>query len=155
LYRRHLAVCNQKAAGRQWKRCHCPVWIQGTLVGKPIRKALDVTSWERAEQLKRDLEDAVKEGGSPKPDPPSINEAIDKSMADAEHRRKFRQATLKKYRVLLAHFKNFAQGCGATQLLEIDVDLARQFRTSWKDGAISSVKKLERFSAFCRFLMLS
>jgi hypothetical protein len=48
LYRRHLATCEHKKKGRTFKRCHCPIWIQGTVQSVPIRRSLDVTSWERA-----------------------------------------------------------------------------------------------------------
>ena len=35
------------------------------------------------------------------------------------------------------------------------MDFARDFRGSCAHGGMSSLKKLERFSAFCRFLMVS
>jgi site-specific recombinase XerD len=53
--------------------------------------------------------------------------------------------------VLFAQLKLFSETRHCTQLKDIDVDFAREFRASWKDGPISSVKKPERFRAFCRF----
>lgn len=83
---------------------------------------------------------------------PTIEEAVKKFMADAEHGRKLTASTLKKYRVMLDQLKEFSKKRNVTSLLSLDVDFAREFRSSWKDGAISSTKKLERLRAFCRFL---
>jgi site-specific recombinase XerD len=65
--------------------------------------------------------------------------------------RKLTKGTLKKYRVLLSQLKTFTATRGLAELSEISVDAARQFRESWDDGPISSMKKLERFRAFSRF----
>jgi hypothetical protein len=48
-YRRHTKDCPHKA--RSYWRCRCPIWVQGTLRGEPVRRALDVTSREAASNL--------------------------------------------------------------------------------------------------------
>jgi hypothetical protein len=48
-YRRHTKACPHKS--RSYWRCQCPIWVQGTLRGKSIRRALDVTSREAAANL--------------------------------------------------------------------------------------------------------
>ncbi len=38
LYRRHLKRCS-KADDRYWKRCACPMWVEGTVQTGYLRKA--------------------------------------------------------------------------------------------------------------------
>jgi len=37
--------------------CKCPIWLQGTHEGEPVRKSLDTGSWAAAEKLKRGIEE--------------------------------------------------------------------------------------------------
>lgn len=154
LYRRHLAKCDHRHEGRQYRRCRCPIWIQGTQEGRPVRKSLDVTSWERAEELKREIMDGAREP-APVIEIPTISDAISKFLLDAEHGRRLAKGTIKKYRVLLSQLKSYAADRGISDLSEITFNFACQFRASWEDGPISSVKKLERFRAFCRHCVLA
>ena len=48
LYRRHLKRCS-KADDRYWKRCSCPMWVEGTANGIYLRRSLQTASWERAQ----------------------------------------------------------------------------------------------------------
>jgi site-specific recombinase XerD len=57
--------------------------------------------------------------------------------------------------VLLAQLQSFADARRVVKLKDVSVDFARVFRGSWKDGSISSAKKLERLRAFFRFCVLS
>ena len=68
LYRRHGASKDGKPcpnqSDRYWKRCTCPMWVEGTNPkGDYIRRSLKTRSWERAQQKIKDLEagDSVKE----------------------------------------------------------------------------------------------
>jgi site-specific recombinase XerD len=119
--------------------------------GKPYRRSLKTRSFERAEKLKRNLED----GATPKTALPTIAIAIQKFLRDAEQGRKLKAATVKKYRVVLTQLEAFAQAKGVTDIGAIDVDFCREFRQSWADGTISSGKKLERLRAFCRFVSVA
>ena len=146
IYRRHKGNCKH-ADDRMSKKCRCPLWATNTLDGNPYRRSLKTRSWERAEQIKRDIEDGKKEVVPF----PTIEEAIIKFTADAQHGRKLTAGTLKKYRVMFDQLKAFAKEARVTKLENMDVNFAREFRATWKDGAISSIKKHERYSAFCRF----
>jgi integrase/recombinase XerD len=149
VYRRHRSKC-KFADDRISMKCRCALWAKGTLEGEPYQKSLKTRSFERAQQLVREIEEGKKPIAD-KPKIPTIEEAVTKFMADAEHGRKLTAGTLKKYRVLLDQLKKFSKDRHATKLASLDVDFAREFRASWKDGAISSTKKLERFRAFCKF----
>ncbi|HSY48047.1 MAG TPA: hypothetical protein VLC46_04480 [Thermoanaerobaculia bacterium] len=49
IYRRHLKSCPHSS--RSYRRCSCPIWVQGTFSGETVRRALDVTSIEAASKL--------------------------------------------------------------------------------------------------------
>jgi hypothetical protein len=38
IYRRHLASYAHQDEGRRYKRCRCPIWVQGSLGGEKIRR---------------------------------------------------------------------------------------------------------------------
>ena len=146
IYRRHRQSC-KFSDDRISRKCHCPLWATNTLDGKPYRRSLKTRSWERAAQLVREIESGTK----PKKLAPTVPDAIAQFTQDAEHGRKLREPTLKKYRVVLAQLKDFATAKAVVRIDEMTVSFAREFRASWKDGAISSSKKLERLKAFFRF----
>jgi len=150
VYRRHKAGCPNRG-DRYARRDRCCCWVEGVVERKYIRRSLRTRNWERAEELKRMLECGLKQDKHSPPRIPRIQEAADKFLTDAEHGRKLAVATIKKYRVLLAQLKAFAEQRGVYSLDRMSVDFAREFRASWKDAAISSVKKLERFRSFCKF----
>jgi hypothetical protein len=54
IYRRHNKSYPHKS--RQYRRCQCSVWVQGTLRGEAIRESLDLTSWEAATNVVREWE---------------------------------------------------------------------------------------------------
>jgi hypothetical protein len=56
LYRRRLTNCPHRLEGRKYRRCKCPLWVQGTLAGETVRKALDLANWEAGQDLIREWE---------------------------------------------------------------------------------------------------
>ena len=42
IYRRHVKDCEHGGEGRKYRRCRCPIWVDGFLKGAEIRKALEV-----------------------------------------------------------------------------------------------------------------
>ena len=82
LYRRHTRSCGQK--DRYYRRCKCPVWVEGTTnAGDYIRRSLKLTSWERGEEKKRELEGgpAALTNAAPSEQPAqrvTVREAIEK-----------------------------------------------------------------------------
>lgn len=53
IFRRHSTNCPHKP--RSYRRCSCPIQVEGSLGGETIRKGLDLTSWEAAAKLIRTL----------------------------------------------------------------------------------------------------
>jgi len=149
IYRRHLKACEHRAEGRRYRRCRCPIWVDGMLHGQEIRKSLEMRDWERAQRAIREWEAE----GLPKqeePSQPTIELACSRFLADAESR-ELRESTLKKYGVMFRQLKSFAADQGFLFLKQFDLEALRLFRQSWQDGGISAVKKLERLRAFMNF----
>jgi integrase len=147
LYRRHLAGCSHKEKGRTFKRCRCPIWLQGTLSGESFRKSLDVTNWERAEELKSEIENGAK------PEPPkktTIKEALTAFVLDCEARN-LNPSTLAKYKLLSKRLQTFAQSKSIRDLQDFTTGDATVFRGSWQGSPRTLSKMLERLRAFFRF----
>ncbi|MCC6589047.1 MAG: tyrosine-type recombinase/integrase [Bryobacterales bacterium] len=152
LYRRHLKACGQ--TDRYYRRCKCPVWVEGTKDdGEYIRHTLKLTSWERAEEKKRELEAGTASGLPVVPTPltkeVTVREATAKFLAECEARN-LSEATSRKYR-LLAKLINAFSNSRFPHLRDFSVERIRDFRKSWKDGPRAAGKKLERLRAFFKF----
>ena len=152
IYRRHVKACEHKSEGRKYRRCRCPIWVDGFLNGVDMRESLELRDWEKAQQTIRQWEGE----GAPKVEKAqmSIDRACVEFLKEAEGR-ELREPTLKKYRVLFRQMSAFAGKEGALFLKQWDLDMLRGFRQSWSDKGISAVKKLERLRAFFRFALES
>lgn len=60
IFRRHTKGCITRikdwTPGRTYRRCQCPLHAEGHLGGVMYRKALNTTSWTRAQDLVREKE---------------------------------------------------------------------------------------------------
>jgi integrase len=60
IFKRHTKQCIErhrgKDPGRKYRRCSCPLHAEGHLGGVMYRKALDTTSWTRAQDIVREKE---------------------------------------------------------------------------------------------------
>jgi integrase len=149
VYRRHRRSCKQRAKGRKYRHCQCPIWVDGTLGEKEIRESLKLRDWGRAQDLIRQWE-AENRRIVQQEKEVTIKEAHVKFMADAEAR-KLNEATLYKYRLLFRQLDTFAEAHNLQRLKQLDLDTLATFRAAWKDGPRSGLKKLERLRAFLRF----
>src|SRR5690349_25156133 len=82
LYRRHTADCAHRAKGRNWRKCACPIWVQGSLSSEYIRKSLDLSSWTAASELAHGWESAG-DIGARRSEAPSTRDAIAKYIAES------------------------------------------------------------------------
>ncbi len=108
LYRRHQSPCPYST--RRYRNCKCPIWVQGSLRGEYMRRALDLRSWSAATDLVRDWEASGEIGVVKKPDIPTIAEAVDCFFTDLEAQ-KLSGETIRKYDNLLR--KRMLPWCGA------------------------------------------
>jgi integrase/recombinase XerD len=154
IYRRHRKKCAHRSRGRQYRRCSCPIWVQGTLGGETIRETLGIRGWQKANDLVHKWESdgcrnlinvtTVEERLI------TIQEAREKYLADLVAR-SLQKATISKHRYLFSQLDAYTARNGIRFLKELDVDTLGNFRTTWKDGAKSSQKKLERLRTFFKF----
>jgi hypothetical protein len=57
VFRRHRRRCPHATKGRDWRRCSCPLSVEGTLPdGVALRKALNTANWELASEMVRVME---------------------------------------------------------------------------------------------------
>jgi hypothetical protein len=50
LYRRHLKSCEHRGEGRAYRRCKCPIWVDGFIGQREIRESLQLRDWQRANE---------------------------------------------------------------------------------------------------------
>jgi integrase/recombinase XerD len=152
LYRRHLKRCS-KTDDRYWKRCSCPMWVEGTVNSSYIRRSLQTASWERAQGLAQEIESADDPKAPPakKEEPVPLDQAVKEYLADAQARG-LAESTLDKLETIFEkQFLTWAKSEGYTLLREMDLRACQSFRTTWKDGALAKKKKQERLTGFFWF----
>ena len=145
LFRRHsVAKCQHKS--RTWRRCSCPLWVDGSLEGKRYHKALKIRNWEKAQEIVRKLETQGEDAKQV-----TIEAATDAFLRDAQAR-ELRESSIYKYRLLFKQLKAFADDKGIRFISECDVETLRRFRESWLNKNYSARKKLESLRTFFRFV---
>src|SRR5437762_13613861 len=107
IYRRHRKSCKQRAKGRKYRHCQCPIWVDGTLGGKELRESLKLRDWQRAQDLIRQWEAEERRIVTQEKEV-TIKEAHGKFIADAEAR-KLNVARLYKYRLLFRQLDIFTE----------------------------------------------
>jgi integrase/recombinase XerD len=152
LYRRHLKSCDHRHAGRDYRRCKCPLWVDGFLGKEDIRESLKMRDWQKAQDQVREWESRGSRKEENKQDESliTIAEAWERFQSDAQAR-ELRSTTIYKYVLLQRQLTAFAANEGLTVLKQLDVDTVSRFRSTWKDGPLAARKKLERLRAFLSF----
>jgi integrase/recombinase XerD len=155
IFRRHQKRCDHRKEGRKYRRCHCPVWVDGWLNGKEIHKSLRTRDWQKAQGTVREWEaDGERKVETTQSEPVTVEQAWRSFIADLEARN-LRASTLRKYRLLQRQMQAFSSRRTISSIKEIDLNTLREFRVEWRDGPLSSTKKLERLRAFFRFVQES
>ena len=131
IYRRHRKNCKQRAKGRKYRHCQCPVWVDGTLGGNQIRESLKVRDWQRAQEMIREWE-AEDRRTRQQEQQITIKNAHEKFIADAVAR-KLNDSTLYKYRLLFRQLDGFAEAYKLQFLTELDLDTLATFRATWTE----------------------
>jgi integrase/recombinase XerD len=148
LYRRHKPTCPHFSEGRKFHHCKCAIWADGILGGQEIRRSMRTRDWTKANRdvQKWEAAERMSERGAPV----SLADAWESFLADLEAR-KLSNETIRKYKLLKSRMTAFATDKGLCLLTDFDVDRLSRFRSTWKDGARTAGKKLERLRAFFRF----
>ncbi len=85
----------------------------------------------------------------PRKDPISVDQAWESFLAQARAR-KLSPATIYKYDLLRRQMLAFAERRGLRLIGEFNLDVLEAFQAEWSEGALASLKKLERLKAFFR-----
>jgi integrase/recombinase XerD len=139
---------------RKYRKCNCPIHVEGKCGEEFIRKNRQTSNWQRAQQ--RVMEAEARGSWEPPPQdkyqqPITIADAKARFLKDAESGRRLGESTLKKYKLMLKHLEQFAAKKGFVYLKQFDSDTLRDFRDSRQLGPRTALKKLERVKAFFRF----
>jgi integrase/recombinase XerD len=149
-YRRHKKHCPHRARGRAYRRCSCPIWVDGVFDGAEIRQSLKVHTWEDADRELEKLKRRLTDGSLPADGPVTIERAWDDFISDAEARN-LRDESLRKYKYLRTDMERFAKTAGLRFVREFDLEQLRKWRSTWPNKNLSAVKKLEFVRCFLRF----
>ena len=142
IYRRHGPRCSHK--GRRWRRCRCPIWVEGTLAGEPIRKSMSMRDWEMAQSKVRVWEEEQKASALCSV---TLERAKELFLLDAQAR-KLSHETIRKYKVVLKALSAFAQ---SRSLRQLDLVALKEWRATWKLSPLTSLKRLDYVRTFFNF----
>jgi len=155
IYRRHSRKCAHRSKGGEWRKCNCPINLEGQLGTKYVRESLGIRSWEAAQVKVRDLEAQSLFPEEVETAPVTVEQAIAMFLRDAKARQ-ISDVWYGKLRYTLeTQLAQFATNHGLHYIPEIGLEHLREFRAGWKDSPISAVKRLERIRSFFRFCQAS
>lgn len=149
-YRRHKTSCAHRDKGRTYRRCSCPIWVDGIFNGSDIRQSLRVHTWDEAEQEIERLKKRFTETTSKSDEPTTLSHAWEEFLSDARAR-SLREPTLNKYRYLQGDMERFAASEGMRFVSEFNLEQLRKWRAAWPNRNLSALKKLELVRCFLRF----
>jgi integrase len=151
LYRRHRVSCASRSKGRDYRRCACPIQVEGSLGGETIRRSMDQTSWEAAENIIREWTKAGKIGGGVQK-LTLIPDAVKLFFADAESRN-LAASSLRIYRRFLGRqLPGWCESKGFRYLKQVTFIELVEFKSTWKMKPATAAKRLEllkQFFGFC------
>lgn len=150
LYRLHARACSHRTKGRRWTRCNCAIWVQGSLAAKWVKKSLNTREWSVAAAMVHEWE-AAREIGGKRREIPTIKQAVAKYLEDSEARHLAAPTIRKRRELLEGKLLPFCESKGYERLADLNVDMLRTFRKTWKFAATSAVKRLEYLRGFLRF----
>lgn len=148
LYRRHSRSC-PKQKDRYWKRCSCPMWVEGTIDSHYIRRSLKTTSWIRASDSISRMEEAGKDIRAAQR--ATVEQAVSAFLDDAAAR-ELKPASIRKARGFLeGEFLPWARSESYKFVPELDLAALRRFRATWQNSARTKLLKQGKLSELMRF----
>jgi integrase/recombinase XerD len=158
LYRRHRTETDDKPgcpkqADRYWKRCNCPMWVEGTTnKGNYIRQSLKTRSWEEAQKkIKKLEEDGEPLSGAGRKE---IAEAVREFLADMRARGLSFHTIYQAESMFERQLLGWCERESYKYLNELDIAALRGLRETWKHNKPASRKekqtKLRQFFNFCK-----
>ena len=130
VYRRHNpARCGYTTIAQH--RCDCPLWIDGYVDGKRVRRALKTRDWDKAQRQVRKWE---VEGTEPQPPTrATIEQLRDRFLADASARH-LATETIRKYKYMFRQLLAFTRARGLVFVADLDIEQLAAYRATWRLG---------------------
>lgn len=162
VYTRHSKDCAHQE-DRLWRCCDCPKWIQGSVNGAFSRWSAKTRSWQQAEeyccQLIKGIDFptkqpafAIEKSEAPIPQQARIRiaRAVDEFLVDARSRGLEGSTLSKLDTIFRKQLLSWCQSQGHEYLDQLDHNALVHFRSTWRDGNLSKLKKQHRLSSFFR-----
>lgn len=170
LYRRHRQECEaghpeESRSGefeerkKGWKRCDCHIFASGTIAGNFKRKYTGKTAWDDARAVAAEWQKSGSWDGEVilpepllEPTQPSritIERAVKAFLDELQETAAF--ATHKKYRLLLAKFKEFSEKRGYVMIDQWEPTDVREFRTSWAINPQTGARRMSMLKPFFEY----
>jgi site-specific recombinase XerD len=157
LWRRHLASCPDREQGRypeskphsRKRGCSCPIWCDGVVGGRRIRKSLDTCDLARAGRKLATLEEELQRPGSA---PAAIVKSVGAAGELFLSQREVEPSSLKKYRRVMGRLSSFAGSKSISSVEGFTLADLDQYKLSRELCALSWQKELQllrTFFAFC------
>ncbi len=144
LWRRHTKDCKHRKEGRRFTKCSCPVWCDGEVAGRRVRKSLDTRNWARAGRKAATLENSVESGRARKP----IDQAASAFLAQCS----VEGSTSKKYTRWLTCLAGFACEKCLKYMDELNqLEFLDQYRLGRKVGVRTWRTELQLLRTFFTF----
>jgi len=138
-----------------YRRCKCPIWVDGLLGGEEIRESLKLRDWEKANIKIHEWEErGSKEEPKKELEPMTIEDGLAKWVKDAKARN-LHSETVRKYKLLERMMMRFARKKGLRFLTEFDLDTVRAFRESWPLRNSAAGRQVDRIRSFFDFARAS
>jgi site-specific recombinase XerD len=144
LVRRHLLKCPHTS--QTFKKCGCPIWLEGRRDGERIRKSLDTFNWEIASEklLRIEAGDNVPKDSSP-------SEAVEAFLDDCKARN-LGKATQGKYKETLTPLAAWCEPRGISTVRALfKLETLKKYVAGLSDSALTVGKKIERLRTFNKF----
>jgi site-specific recombinase XerD len=149
LFRRHRKACKQ--TDRYFRRCACPIHVEGTLGNEEVRKGLNLTSWEAAQNLVAEWNRLGRIGVEVRPKK-SVKEAVTAFLSDCRARN-LREGTVQLYeQTLSSQLLPWCESEKVPDLQALSVEKLREFRGGWKCAPTTAslrIYRLRTFFGFC------
>ena len=157
IYTRHSPSCPQTDPG--YKRCRCLRWVSYTFQGVQHRESTKARTWEQAVQFARGVElryARIEAGEKPKArEPATVAQAVAAYLEDKRSQH-IAPVTLQKLKHWFeGQLLKWCAETGIHFLSDLNLNHLRQWRSTWKDGPLSSQKKQERLRGFLNFCQAS
>jgi site-specific recombinase XerD len=143
LYRRHLRKCPHHSKGQNYTKCACPIWADGELDRKRVRRSLKTRDWQRALRKIAALES---------PEAPRFKPVAEATRSFLEHCAFLESSTQRKYRNVMRQFGAHCERASVAEVQGVTLEHLDAFRAGRQLSPTTATKELQtlrQFFAFC------